>query len=68
MKIRLPDKRIVAPWKTRILSLLQTQYTDGITTEDVLKVYPTAPKKYIDIAIKELADTGVADQVTGGPK
>ncbi len=63
MKIKLSDKRIITPWKTRIITLLQTKYTAGITVDDVIKVYPAGPRAYIEKAIAELEQEGIAEKM-----
>ena len=63
MKLKLPEGRIIAPWKTRIISLMQTTHTEGITVEDILRVFPTAPKEYIQKAMEELAKENIAEDL-----
>ena len=63
MKIKLSEERIIAPWKTRIIALMQTRYVDGVSVGDVMKVYPDAPMKYIEKAIEQLVKEKLADKV-----
>lgn len=63
MKIKLPEERIIAPWKTRIIALMQTRFVDGVGVEDVMKVYPDAPRVYIEKAIEQLVKEKFADKV-----
>lgn len=63
MKLKLSEERIVQPWKTRIISLMQTKFTEGLTFADVLTVYPAAPQKYVELAMKDILRENLAEEI-----
>lgn len=62
-KVKTTRTERVKRWKEVILANLLSQYKDGMTEDDISKLYTTAELQDIKDAIKELITEGRAELV-----